>query len=58
MNWAYKVLVTDEPQKDLDKLGREGWELVAAEPETDDRHARLYLKRPADHSRSPISTTR
>jgi hypothetical protein len=42
--WEYKI-VSDASEQDLDKLGLEGWELVAAAYNPHSLNSYCYLKR-------------
>lgn len=55
--WRYHVLRTDSPVTvdDLDALGADGWELVAAVPNPDEPTFSLIFKRPAPGFRERIT---
>lgn len=45
MNWEYKVLDWWQNEKDLNEMGKQGWELAAVRTRLDG-HAIFYFKRP------------
>ena len=51
--WEYRTADGLDPALDLDLLGREGWELVAAVPAGEERV--LYFKRPAPSLRERVT---
>lgn len=53
--WEYRALDALDPAPDLDRLGREGWELVAAAPTVAGSGHVLYFKRPAPSLRERVT---
>ena len=53
--WEYRTVGGGDPALDLDALGREGWELVAAGPAAAGGDRLLYFKRPAPGLRERVT---
>ena len=53
--WEYRTVDGLDPAFDLDVLGREGWELVAAVAGTDGEDRVLYFKRPMPGFRERVT---
>lgn len=52
-SWEYRAVAADAPSLDLDALGQDGWELVAALPVGGS--PTLYFKRPGPDLRQRVT---
>lgn len=59
--WEYTYAFndpTDDPVKEVNQLGCEGWEVVAYEPENNTHHGVFFLKRELVEGRTPMTPER